>query len=143
MLFLRACDKSDIPKAAQMLCRVYAEAPYKENWPLDRAEKRITSYMSGSHSRGYALIVETQIVGYLFGRIITAAKSNHFYVDEIFVHPNYQRKGCGSMALNALPGELKKENIEKIELHTLSEDASFYEKNGFTKSPYVNMEKTI
>ena len=143
MLFLRACDKSDIPNASQMLCRVYAEPPYNENWPLERAEKRISAYMSGSNCKGYALIVETQVIGYLFGRINIGAKCSNFYVDEIFVHPNYQRKGCGSMALNALHDELKKDCINKIELHTLSEDVSFYEKNGFTKSSYTNMEKVL
>lgn len=143
MLFLRACDESDIPSAAQMLCRVYAEAPYNENWPLERAEKRITSYLSGSNSRGYALIIDTQIVGYLFGRIIIAAKCSNFYVDDLFVHPNYQRKGCGSMALDALHDELKKDCLSKIELHALSEDASFYEKNGFIRSNYINMEKPL
>ena len=143
MLFLRACDTNDIPNAAQMLCRVYVEAPYNENWPLERAEKRITSYLSGINSKGYALIIDTQIVGYLFGRIVISAKCSNFYVDEIFVHPYYQRKGCGSMALNALHDELKKDCINKIELHALREDASFYEKNGFSKSSYVNMEKTL
>lgn len=143
MLFLRACDKEDIPNAAQMLCRVYADPPYNERWPLDRAEKRITAYLSGSNSKGYALIIDTQIVGYLFGRVIVAAECSNFYVDDIFVHPNYQRKGCGSMALNALHGELKKDCFNKIELHALREDASFYEKNGFSKSNYVNMEKQL
>ncbi|MBP8640888.1 MAG: GNAT family N-acetyltransferase [Oscillospiraceae bacterium] len=143
MLFLRACDKSDIPNAAQMLCRVYAEAPYNENWPLERAEKRIASYLSGSNCRGYSLIVETQVIGFLFGRILVGAKCSNFYVDEIFVHPNYQRKGCGSMALNALHEELKKDCIFKIELHTLTEDVSFYEKNGFVRSAYANMEKAL
>jgi len=143
MLFLRACDQNDIPQAAQILCRAYAEAPYHENWPLDRAEKRIASYLSGANKRAYALIVETQVVGYLFGRILIGPKCNTFYVDEIFVHPNYQRKGCGSMALNALHAELEKDRVSKIELHTLREDASFYEKNGYTRSNYVTMEKHI
>lgn len=143
MLFLRACDKSDIPNSAQMLCRVYAGAPWNENWSLERAEKRVSSYLSGSNSRGYALIVETQVIGYLFGRIIIAAKCSSFYVDEIFVHPHYQRKGGGSMALNALQEELKKDCINKIELRTLGEDASFYEKNGFQLSSYVNLEKVL
>ena len=143
MLFLRPCDKTDIPNAAQMFCRVYGEAPYNENWPLERAEKRISAYLSGSHARGFAMTVETQVVGYLFGRIITAVDCNTFYVDEIFVHPNYQRQGCGSMALSALPDELKKECICKIELHALEEDVNFYEKNGFKKTPFVNMAKSF
>ncbi|MEG0778801.1 MAG: GNAT family N-acetyltransferase [Oscillospiraceae bacterium] len=141
MLFLRVCDESDIPNAAQMLCQVYAEAPWNENWTLDRAEKRITSYLSGIHSRGYALITETQVIGYLFGRTSLAVDKDFFYVDEIFVHPNYQRKGCGSMALDRLQDELKKDGINEIELHALAEDAAFYAKNGFTPSAYVNMEK--
>ena len=89
------------------------------------------------------MIVETQVVGYLFGRVITAAECNSFYVDDIFVHPNYQRQGCGSMALSALPDELKKECICKIELHPLNEDVAFYEKNGFKRTPFMAMEKNF
>lgn len=143
MLFLRPCDKSDVPNATQMFCHVYGEAPYNQNWPLDRAEKRISAYLSGFHARGFAMIVETQVVGYLFGRVITTAECNSFYVDDIFVHPNYQRQGCGSMALSALPDELKKECICKIELRPLNEDVTFYEKNGFKRTPFVEMEKNL
>ncbi len=143
MLFLRACEKSDIPNAAQLMCVAYAEDPYKEKWQLDRAEKRITAFLTGTTARGYALIVETQIVGYLFGRTDILAKGDVFYVEEIFVHPNYQRKGCGSMALNQLQIELKAEGVSKMELHTIAEDISFYEKNGFSKSSYVYLEKDI
>lgn len=143
MLFLRPCDKTDIPNAAQMFCHVYGDAPLHENWPLDRAEKRISTYLSGTHARGFAMTIETQTVGYLFGRIIVSAQCNSFYVDDIFVHPNYQRQGCGSMALSALPDELNKDNICKIELHALNEDVSFYEKNGFQRTAFVNMEKTF
>ncbi|MGI5979725.1 MAG: GNAT family N-acetyltransferase [Oscillospiraceae bacterium] len=143
MLFLRPCDKTDIPNAAQMFCRVYGEEPFHEDWALDRAEKRISAYLSGTNSRGFAMTIETQVVGYLFGRIIISANCNSFYVDEIFVHPNYQRQGCGSMALAALPDELKKDNICKIELHALKEDANFYEKNGFKKTAFVNLQKTL
>ena len=47
------------------------------------------------------------------------------------------------MAIFALQDELKKDCINKIELHTLSEDVSFYEKNGFKRSSYANMEKVL
>ena len=143
MLFLRTCEKADIPNAAQLMCAAYAEAPFKEKWSLSRAEKRITAFLSGVTAKGYALIVETQTVGYLFGRMDYHAKSDVFYVEEIFVHPNYQRKGCGSMALDQLQLELKAEGVSKMELHTIAEDISFYEKNGFSKSSHVSLEKNI
>lgn len=143
MLFLQQCTKNDIPSAAQMMCSVYAEAPWNERWQLDRAEKRITAFLSGEYRRGYALIVETETVGYLFGRKDLTSKGDIFYVDELFVHPRYQRKGCGSMAMDQLAMELKKEGISRIKLHTISDDISFYEKNGFSISSYRYLEKSI
>lgn len=143
MLFLRACTEDDIPNAAQLMCTVYSAPPWNEKWKLDRAHKRITAFLSGINARGYAMIVETEIVGYLFGRIDLAMKDDVFYVEEMFVHPGYQRKGCGSMALAQLQTELKNTNVTKIELHTISEDISFYEKNGFSPSSYLYLEKKI
>lgn len=143
MIFLQKCGKADIPAAAQMMCTVYAEPPWSEKWQLDRAEKRIAGFLSGDYRRGYAMILERDPIGYLFGRIDLTAKNDIFYVDELFVHPRYQRKGSGSMAMVHLAQELKKEGISRIELHTISEDVSFYEKNGFVKSSYRYLEKKI
>lgn len=143
MLFLRACTESDISNAAQLMCTAYSAPPWNEKWKLDRAHQRVTAFMSGTNARGYAMMVETQTVGYLFGRIDLAMKGDIFYVEEIFVDPGYQRKGVGSMALAQLQTELKKSSVTKIELHTISEDISFYKKNGFTPSSYQYLEKEI
>lgn len=143
MLFLRDCTKEDIPEAAQMMCAVYAEPPFNERWQYERAEKRITAFLSGIGAKGYSLNIETQVIGYLFGRKDITAKGDVFYVQELFVNPAYQRKGAGSMAIDQLKDELRKEGVRKIELHTLSEDISFYEKNGFKPSSYLYLEKDI
>ncbi len=143
MLFLRACSEEDISHAANLMCLVYSEPPWNEKWQPERAQKRVKAFLSGINARAYAMIVDTEIVGYLFGRIDIALKHDVFYVEEMFVHPNYQRRGCGSMALAQLAGELKKTNIRRIELHTISEDISFYKKNGFAPSSFLYLEKEI
>lgn len=143
MLFLRDCTKEDIPDAALMMCAVYAEPPFNEQWQYERAERRITAFLSGIGAKGYSLNIETQVIGYLFGRKDITAKGDVFYVEELFVNPVYQRKGSGSMAIDQLKEELRKEGVYKIELHTLSEDISFYEKNGFKPSTFQYLEKEI
>lgn len=143
MLFVRPCIEQDIPHAAQLMCSVYSQPPWNEQWQLDRAIKRVTSFLSGVSARGWAMIVDTEIVGYLFGRMDMAMKGDIFFVNEMFVRPNYQRKGCGSMALIQLGEELKKIGVTRIELHTISEDISFYEKNGFSPSSYLYLEKDL
>lgn len=143
MLFLRPCTKDDIKDAALLMCAVYAEPPFNELWQYDRAEKRIAAFLSGIGAKGYSLNIETQVVGYLFGRIEYTQNEDIFYAQELFVNPAYQRKGCGSMAINQLKDELRKEGVTKIKLHTLTEDVSFYEKNGFSLSSEIYLEKDI
>lgn len=143
MLILKQCGKDDIKAAAQMMCIVYGEAPQNENWPMERAEARIGMYLSGEGRRGYAFTMENETIGYLFGRKDYTAEKDVFYVDELFVHPRYQRKGCGSMAMSELERILKQEGVSSIELHPIAEDISFYKKNGFNTSSYVYLEKNI
>ncbi len=143
MLFLQPCTERDIHHAAQLMCRVYSESPWNEKWSLDRAEKRIEAFLSGVSARGWIMIIDTEIVGYLFGHMDMAHKGDIFFVNEMYVDPRFQRKGCGSMAINQLAEELKKLDVNKIELHTISEDISFYEKNGFAPSTYLYLEKDI
>lgn len=143
MLFLTKCTDEDIPRAAQMMCRVYAQKPWCEHWPLDRAVERVSGFLSGTFSKGWALVIETQPIGYLFGRKDIMHDGEVFYVEELFVHPDYQRKGSGSLALNQLAEILKKEGISRMELHTIPEDIPFYKKNGFTKSDYIYLDKKL
>lgn len=143
MLFLRPCNENDIHSAAQLMCWVYNEPPKDENWSLDRAEKRVAALLSGTSAYGWAMIVEREVVGYMFGRIDIAVTDSIFYVNEMYVNPRYQRSGCGSIALGQVSEILKKDGVTKIKLHTDSEDTSFYEKNGFEKSSYSYLEKAI
>lgn len=143
MLFLRPCLESDITNAARIMCEAYKQPPVSEEWQMDRAIKRITYFMSGVSARGYAMLLENETIGYLFGRMDITAKGDVFYVEELFVNPSYQRKGCGSLALTQLKDELKSAGVNRIELHTLSEDISFYEKNGFAPSSYKYLGKDI
>lgn len=143
MLFLRPCIESDIVIAARLMCEAYKEPPMCEEWQMERALKRISYFISGASARGYAMISETEIIGFLFGRLDITVNGDVFYVNEIFVHPGYQRKGCGSLALSRLKEELKPTGVTRIELHTISEDISFYEKNGFAPSSYLYLEKEI
>lgn len=143
MLYLRKCTNDDIPHAAQLMCAVYKEPPFNENWQYDRSEKRITAFLSGIGGKGYSMNIDTSVIGYLFGRTDISAKGDVFYIQELFVDPSYQRKGAGSMAIEQLIEELRKENVKKLELHTISEDIGFYKKNGFKPSSFLFLEKDI
>ena len=71
----------------------------------------------------------------LCGRIMTYLSFKELWVDEFSVNPKYQRKGIGSMLINYVREELKKER-EKISYIVLNTEkgypsVKFYEANGF------------
>jgi ribosomal protein S18 acetylase RimI-like enzyme len=63
-----------------------------------------------------------------FARVISDGRF-HAYIDDVLIHPDYQRAGLGSLLLTELLTSLR--HIETITLFCQPELVSFYEKQGF------------
>jgi ribosomal protein S18 acetylase RimI-like enzyme len=64
------------------------------------------------------------------GRIVGYLALRGCYVDRLYVHPDYQRAGVGTLLL----GRARALSPERLELHTHTENflaRAFYEKHGF------------
>jgi ribosomal protein S18 acetylase RimI-like enzyme len=63
-----------------------------------------------------------------FARVISDG-CFHAYIDDVLIHPDYQREGLGSQLLTELLASLR--HIETITLFCQPELVSFYERQGF------------
>lgn len=133
-------DKTNAIKA---LIETYVQPPWEEKWTEDRVEKRIEYFTTGKASLSYRIDNDGVTVGFIFGRKEIIAQKDIFYLDELFIHPDYQRKGYGRLALNCLEKELLSIGISSIELHTIKEDVGFYTKVGYKRSELILFEKKI
>ncbi|WP_155591668.1 GNAT family N-acetyltransferase [Lysinibacillus cavernae] len=70
------------------------------------------------------------LIGY--GRIISDGIYQTFICD-VMVHPDYQRKGIGSMVMENLLTHCQKENIKWVQLFCAKGKQSFYQKLGFNE----------
>lgn len=68
------------------------------------------------------------LIGY--GRIISDGIYQTFICD-VMVHPDYQRKGVGTMVMDALLEQCQKENIKWVQLFCAKGKQPFYQKLGF------------
>lgn len=68
------------------------------------------------------------LIGY--GRIISDGIYQTFICD-VMVHPDYQRKGVGTMVMEVLLEHCQKENIKWIQLSCAKGKQPFYQKLGF------------
>lgn len=143
MITLEKFDSSNLETAAEYIQKVYSNPTWGENWTLERAKKRVKYITSNFTSLAYTIKKEEDIVGFMFGKLDIIGEDDIFYLDELFINPSFQRKGYGLQALNKLETELRDRNINKIELHTIDDDVKFYNKCGYTKSPYIHFEKKL
>lgn len=130
-------EQNEIPMCADTLIKAFREKPWNEDWSFEQAYTRLDELMSARVSRGYIVLDNEKkiIVGMVIGRIMTYMSKKELWLDEVSIHPNYQRKGIGTRMLEYVRTELKEEfeEVSYIVLTTMRgyPSVSFYEKNGF------------
>lgn len=149
-LIYKRLEQSEISMCADTLIKAFKEEPWNEEWTFEQACTRLDELMSARVSRGYIVLDSEKkiVVGMVIGRIMTYLSKKELWLDEVSIHPDYQRKGIGTRMLEYVRGELKAEP-EEISYIVLTTgrgypSVSFYEKNGFrTDENIIFMEGAV
>ena len=115
---IRPLTKEDIGKCAEFFIRSYNSPPWNYNWNYDKAVKYLTEYAERSRFVGFALCEEDKIAGAMFGHSKTWWTNDLLYVDELFISPDFQRKGYGKLLLDHTEKYAKGQGYEVISLMT-------------------------
>jgi len=135
MITIRQCTEKDLPSCGTLLRQIYAESPYCENWPEERAAAYLEAFFHIDH-QGVLVAVEgeSEIVGAVFGYGYPWHSGSILFLQELFVAMPYRRRG--------IAGDLVRQLVEKrgTNLHVAlivregTVAAGFYEKLGLSKS---------
>mgnify|MGYP000647132132 CR=1 FL=1 len=125
--------EKEMPGLAQAMMAAYAQAPWFENWTEERALRRIQAILSNFEACGMAAIMDGQIIGGVLGYVDPYAEEDFFFVSELFVRPQYQKKGYGKGLLLALEEQLKEKNIHVTQLISIEDNQGFYHASGMEK----------
>ena len=125
--------RDNLTDCETVFINVFNSPPWDESWERQAVAQRLEDcYQTPGF---YGLIVKngTETVGFAVGYMEQWDKSKHFYLKEMCVVSEQQRRGIGAALMNALEENLKSEGVETLYLHTARDTfaQSFYGKQGF------------
>jgi len=137
----------DFEDAMEVYYSAFSHEPWNEQFnDLEPMRKYFESYFQSSCSFGFCVKGENKLIGIGMGHIHPTIQGIRYYLDDFFIHPQYQGQGIGTQLLKYIEGKCRENKIETIVLHTLRHSISenFYKKHGFkTRSKLISLAKRL
>jgi ribosomal protein S18 acetylase RimI-like enzyme len=130
---IRKATVEDISSLAQAMALAYSEAPWNEKWKGERAESRVRAILGNYEGLGLVAVENETIVGGLLGYVDPYAEEDFFFVSEIFVIPKMKKHGVGKKLMTELEKVLAEKGIHVIQLISIEDNETFYNKCGLER----------
>ena len=131
MIEYRIAAEQDVKGLAQAMMAAYAQPPWNESWEEARAVRRVRAILSNYESMGMAAVENGCIIGGALGYVDPYAEEDFFFVSELFVMPEYQKKGYAGQLLERMVQDAKDQGRKGLVLTCKEEKIHYYAKFGF------------
>lgn len=138
MIEIRQCVEADLPSCAALLGQVYAEPPYVENWPEDRATQYLGSFFRMAPEGALVAAADGgEILGAVFGFRYPWHTGSIVFIQELFVSRHCRGRGiAGRLVRQSAEG---KDTVAALIVREGTVAAGFYERLGLPRSPHYEI----
>lgn len=136
---IREMKQDDIPACAEIMCSVYNNELWMCRWEKDTAIAYLLDFYNVSKFVGYVICEDDKVIGAVFAHEKIWWNNSEVFIEEMFVSPDRQGNGFGTMLLNEVEKYVKGHQLAGITLSTnkYAPALLFYKKNGFMECEHV------
>ena len=136
---IRPMTAADLPACADILCSVYNNDLWQCRWTQDTAAAYLSDFFQMSKFIGYVMEEDSVVIGAIFAHEKVWWNNSEVFIEEMFVRPDMQGRGCGTMLLQQIESYVRSHALAGITLSTnrYAPAPHFYHKNGFTDCGHV------
>jgi len=114
-----------------LFIEVFNDEPWHDSWTRESAGTRLLEFVDNRRFFGFTLWEGDALVGAVFCHASTYYKGGEVFIDELFVSPDYRRKGCATALMEAVEAHARAQGYISITLLTDKEYPSFGFFKGF------------
>ncbi len=136
---IRPYDKEDLSDSVQMLMAAYNGEPWGNHWTEETGSRYLSEFTASRDFVGWVALEDGKPAGVLLSHRQTWWTQDELYVDELFVHPDFQGKGHGKRLLQTAEEHCIKNGLAGVTLLTNRHmpALAFYQQNGYTVGDHV------
>jgi len=136
---IRPYQKEDLSGCVQLLMAAYNGEPWCNHWMEETGSRYLCEFTASRDFVGWVAMENDQLAGALFSHRQTWWTKDELYVNELFVHPDFQGKGHGKSLLQAAEEHCIKNGLAGVTLLTNRHmpAMTFYQQNGYTAGDHV------
>ena len=135
---IREFTIADFQKCRELYIRVFNNEPWNDDWTTESANAYLQELTEHNRFLGYTLWDENILIGAIFAHK-KRFKGDEIFIDELFISPDYQRAGYGTMLMEEVEEYANKNSFVSVTLLTSIRKPAFnfYEKLGYKHLNYL------